>query len=167
MGLCESCFEKPNDNYGSDGPHDTDPLLNPSARPAAPQSFGETHIKTLISQQKGDEQSSISRIINITESNVIDVTQVGGKGIEQHEYHDKARQYSNRISAVLSGSYKTKMFKPFLPIGVSAPQPILASQPILFADVELITNATAEAAKAMREVRVDHREDLIAHFTVQ
>ena len=43
--------------------------------------------------EKGDEQSVMARILHENARDVIDVASNETTPIEQHEYHDRARQY--------------------------------------------------------------------------
>lgn len=168
MGCCESCLGNSNKDYDGDGPRETDPLINPANGQTPHHQFGEPHTtpKEPIQQPKRDEQSALSRILHKTASDTVDVSATEGRGIEQHEFHDKARQYSNRVNMVLASSGSKRQLKVSLPNGVTAPQIVLASQPISLADIELITTAALKASQAMKEVRVEHKEDLVVPFNV-
>lgn len=97
---------------------------------------------------------------------MIDVAATETQGMEQNEYHDKARQYSNRVNQVLASSSRGRQYKLPVPNGVSAPQIVLASQPISTADIDLISSAALKASQVMKHVRVEHKEDLVVPFGV-
>jgi len=168
MGCCESCLNGASKDYDADNPRETDPIISNANGQSPPQSFGETHIHSQpsVPQPKGDEQSALTRILHKTASNVIDVSAVEGRAIEQHEFHDKARQYSNRVNMVLASSGRAKHYKPPLPSGVAAPTIVLSSQPISVADIDLITTSAAKASQALKSVKVEHKEDLVVPFGV-
>lgn len=169
MGCCESCFSADRNEFDEDGPRETDKLINPANGQTQPESFGETHVTPQASSsqhKKGDEQSALSKILQDTASNVIDVAGVEGRGIEQHEYHDKARQYSNRVNMVLSSTGRGKKYRTQLPPGAPSVMTELSGPPISVADIELIKTAALAAALAVKGIAVDHKEDLVVPFGV-
>uniref|UniRef100_A0A8C5ZXJ3 Ragulator complex protein LAMTOR1 n=1 Tax=Marmota marmota marmota TaxID=9994 RepID=A0A8C5ZXJ3_MARMA len=82
-----------------------------------------------------DEQALLSSILAKTASNIIDVSAADSQGMEQHEYMDRARQYSTRL-AVLSSSLTHWKKLPPLPSLTSQPHQVLASEPIPFSDLQ-------------------------------
>lgn len=167
MGCCESCFGNQEKGYETDEPRETDRLINPANGQPPHQHLGESQtVPKEPLQPKRDEQSALSRILHKTASDTVDVSATEGRGIEQHEFHEKARQYSNKVNMILASSGKGRQLKASLPNGVSAPQIVLASQPISLSDIELITTAAQKASQAMKEVKVEHKEDLVVPFGV-
>ncbi|KAG2456627.1 LTOR1 protein, partial [Polypterus senegalus] len=71
---------------------------------------------------------------HVTGRNIIDVAAADSQGMEQHEYMDKARQYSSKL-AMLSNSLSLK--KPsLLPSLTNQPHQVLASDPVSYSDVQ-------------------------------
>uniref|UniRef100_A0A8C6XPT9 Ragulator complex protein LAMTOR1 n=1 Tax=Naja naja TaxID=35670 RepID=A0A8C6XPT9_NAJNA len=68
-------------------------------------------------------------------SNIIDVSAADQQQMEQHEYMDRARQYSTRL-AVLSSSLTHWKKLPLLPSLTNQPHQVLASDPVPFADLQ-------------------------------
>ncbi|KAK1130832.1 ragulator complex protein LAMTOR1 [Acipenser oxyrinchus oxyrinchus] len=64
--------------------------------------------------------------------------------MEQHEYMDKARQYSTRL-AVLSNSLSQKKTAP-LPSLTSQPHQVLASEPVPYSDIQQVAKIAAYRA---------------------
>lgn len=110
-----------------------------------------------------NEQSALDKILQRTARNVIDVS-VESNLVEQTEYQERARQYSNRINMVV-GSSRLRQ-KTNLPNSLIAPQSVLAGKPISLNDVQLITNAAEKAAKCIKEIKVQHKENLVVPFGV-
>lgn len=74
--------------------------------------------------------------------------------MEQHEYMDRARQYSTRL-AVLSSSLTHWKKLPPLPSLTSQPHQVLASEPIPFSDLQQVSRIAAYAYSALSQIRVD------------
>lgn len=117
------------------------------------------------SQKTGDEQSALNRILHQTASDVIDVSAIDSQTMEQHEYMERARQYSNRVAVACASSHKFRA-GPALPQGVAAPQVVLAANAVSLADIQLVTTAAQEASNAVSEIKMRHKEDLVVPFGV-
>lgn len=168
MGCCFS-NEEEKDPYANAEPDEntrllSDPVSNSVPRTVVGDNYSSS--QTHQNQQRGDEQSALAKILHKTARNVIDVATIDAQTVEQHEYHDRARQYSNRLTMVFSGPGRSKNYRPSLPNGVSAPQIVLSSQPISLSDIQMITTAAEKASKAYKEVKVHHKEDLVVPFGV-
>nr|KAF6324716.1 late endosomal/lysosomal adaptor, MAPK and MTOR activator 1 [Myotis myotis] len=83
----------------------------------------------------------------------------------QHEYMDRARQYSTRL-AVLSSSLTHWKKLPPLPSLTSQPHQVLASEPIPFSDLQQVSRIAAYAYSALSQIRVDAREELVVQFGI-
>ncbi|XP_076468471.1 ragulator complex protein LAMTOR1-like [Babylonia areolata] len=163
MGCCFSSDE--DKTTGSQEPHERSPLLDPNPNVAAPIPGTQPGQAYTQEREKGDEQSAMARILTQNAQAVIDVAS-NETLIEQHEYHDRARQYSSRLKMLLANSGKQGMYKLALPNGITTPQSVLAAPPVSPAEIQLICNASEKFSKAVRDVRVQHREDLVVSFGV-
>ncbi|KAL8616813.1 hypothetical protein ACOMHN_017850 [Nucella lapillus] len=141
-------------------------LLDPTLGSTSIQSHGhhEDH-QYRQENEKGDEQSVMARILHQNARDVIDVASADST-IEQHEYHDRARQYNTRLKMLLSSSGKRGACRLSLPGNVTSPQSVLAAPPVSPSEIQLISNSTEKMSKAMRDVRIQHREDLVVSFGV-
>jgi len=117
------------------------------------------------SNQKGDEQSALNRILHQTATNVIDVMAIDAHNLEQHEYMDRARQYTQKLATANMKSIYTQK-RPCLLKDVPAPERILTAELTPMSDLHLISSAADKAAKALTEVKVEHKDDLVVQFGI-
>ncbi|XP_013380251.1 ragulator complex protein LAMTOR1-like isoform X4 [Lingula anatina] len=138
------------------------PVSNNVSRPVTSDSFPSPQNHA---SQRGDEQSALNRILHQTASNVIDVAAIDARSMEQHEYLDKARQYSSKLTMLCN---KTPIpSRPHsLPSGVGNPHAILSAPPLSQADIQFITQVADRTAQTLKEIKVKHKEDLVVPFGV-
>ncbi|PVD35150.1 hypothetical protein C0Q70_06431 [Pomacea canaliculata] len=141
-------------------------LLDPQSTSLAQPSQGNRQGAQYSQENdKRDEQSALANILHQNAKDVIDVTSQEAIIIEPNEYNDRTRHYSLRLKG-LSISGKAGSYRLGLPNGITAPQMVLAAPPISPAEIQMITHLAEKASKAMREVRIQHREDLVVSFGV-
>ncbi|EGW14363.1 RhoA activator C11orf59-like [Cricetulus griseus] len=131
-------------------------LLDPSSTPTKALNGAEPNYHSLPSART-DEQALLSSILAKTASNIIDVSAADSQGMEQHEYMDRARQYS-------SLTHWKKL--PPLPSLTSQPHQVLASEPIPFSDLQQVSRIAAYAYSALSQIRVDAKEELVVQFGI-
>ncbi|XP_041358004.1 ragulator complex protein LAMTOR1-like [Gigantopelta aegis] len=164
MGCCFSNDDEK--DLGVSSPNERTPLLDPARTDHIQPVPGHTHGSPYEQPgKKGDDQSALNRSLHQMARDVVDVTS-DSQPLEQPEYHDRARQYSNRLNMVLSGSGRSRIHRPSLPNGTTVPHQVLSAPPVSLTDVQLITSVTEKVAKAMKDVKVQHREDLVVPFGV-
>lgn len=117
------------------------------------------------SLQKGDQQSALNRILHQTATNVIDVSALDSHNLEQHEYVDRARQYSSKLTKA-SISVAGGDSRPCLLADISAPEKVLAADFLPVNDLQTISTATENAYKALHKIKVEHKEDLVVQFVI-
>lgn len=84
--------------------------------------------------------------------------------MEQHEYMDRARQYSTRL-AMISGSAQGKRAST-LPTLTNQPHQVLASEPVPYSDIQQVSKLAAYASSALSQIKVDAKEDLVVQFAI-
>ncbi|XP_032114844.1 ragulator complex protein LAMTOR1 isoform X1 [Sapajus apella] len=129
------CYSSENEDSDQDR-EERKLLLDPSSPPTKALNGAEPNYHSLPSART-DEQALLSSILAKTASNIIDVSAADSQGMEQHEYMDRARQYSTRL-AVLSSSLTHWKKLPPLPSLTSQPHQVLASEPIPFSDLQQV-----------------------------
>lgn len=130
------CYSSENEDSDQDR-EERKLLLDPSSTPTKALNGAEPNYHSLPSART-DEQALLSSILAKTASNIIDVSAADSQGMEQHEYMDRARQYSTRL-AVLSSSLTHWKKLPPLPSLTSQPHQVLASEPIPFSDLQQVS----------------------------
>ncbi|XP_032076099.1 ragulator complex protein LAMTOR1 [Thamnophis elegans] len=159
MGCCYS-----SENEASDQGEESKPLLPPASSPPNKSMNGMESCCTLPSART-DEQALLSSILAKTAINIIDVSAADQQQMEQHEYMDRARQYSTRL-AVLSSSLTHWKKLPLLPSLTNQPHQVLASDPVPSADLQQVSRIAAYAFSALSQIRVDAKEELVVQFGI-
>ncbi|KAF4104444.1 ragulator complex protein LAMTOR1-like [Onychostoma macrolepis] len=150
------CFSSDQDN--SKKPLIPDPNLN-----AVTTNGSEQNADSLPSNRT-DEQALLTTILQRTALNIIDVSAVISQGLEQHEYMDRARQYSTKLG-VLSSSLSQKKPVP-LPSLTSQPHQVLAADLVPYADLQQVSKIAAYAYSAISQIKVDAKEELVVQFAI-
>ncbi|KAK1786092.1 hypothetical protein P4O66_017829 [Electrophorus voltai] len=159
MGCCYS--SETESSHGDGDEHK--PLIthpNPESKPLN----GTERSPASLSSARTDEQALLSSILIKTAMNIIDVSAADSQGMEQHEYMDKARQYSTKL-AVLSTTLCQKKPAP-LPTLTSQPHQVLASDLVPYADVQQVCKIAAYAYSAISQIKVDVKEELVVQFAI-
>ncbi|XP_074651473.1 ragulator complex protein LAMTOR1-like [Tubulanus polymorphus] len=115
--------------------------------------------------QKGDEASTLSRILLQTANNVIDVSAIDTHNLEQQEYFDRVKHYKTRVEMICSNSHRMRSTST-LPNAGAPPHVILSAPPVSLTDIQFITVAAEKASNALKDVKVHHIVDLVVPFGV-
>lgn len=167
MGCCFSNDDDKNSQNGDVNERSRllgNPVSNNQARSSSHDDYGH-HGPYGHSTQKGDEQSQLSRILHQTATNVIDVSALDAHNLEQHEYMDRARLYSQKIATSSTKFYQSGR-ESWLLSDVPAVDRILNAEPVPPSDLELINAIARKASKAIDDIRVEHKEDLVVQFGI-
>ncbi|XP_065136503.1 ragulator complex protein LAMTOR1 [Paramisgurnus dabryanus] len=158
MGCCYS-----SDNDTSSEDEQQKPLIPDPNQERKPTNGMERNTDNLLSKRT-DEQSLLNGILQRTALNIIDVAAVDSQGMEQHEYMDKARQYSTKLE-VMSRSLSQKKPVP-LPSLTSQPHQVLAADLVPYTDVQQVSKIAAYAYSAISQIKVDAKEELVVQFAI-
>ncbi|XP_063228396.1 ragulator complex protein LAMTOR1 isoform X3 [Bacillus rossius redtenbacheri] len=171
MGCCYSCKDEGSSQVG-DPNEQTRLLQDPVQNVAIPRwvAFSSVPVDDFIPRypnslsKKTDEQSALTRILQKTASSVIDVAALESHTLEQHDFLDRVRQYSQRLQS--SGRWAAPARAPCLLADIPAPEKLLAAEPLGAADLQLITAAVKKCNMAISSITVDHKEDLVVPFRI-
>ncbi|KAK6317836.1 hypothetical protein J4Q44_G00111270 [Coregonus suidteri] len=157
MGCCYSSESETTEQ----DPDERKPLIphpNPDSKPLNGTEWSSASVPSA----RTDEQALLTSILTKTALNIIDVSAADSQGMEQHEYMDKARQYSTKL-ALLSNSLSQKKPLP-LPSLTSQPHQVLDLVPDL--DVQQVSKIAAYAYSAISQIKVDAKEELVVKFAI-
>ncbi|XP_062983425.1 ragulator complex protein LAMTOR1 [Elgaria multicarinata webbii] len=160
MGCCYS-----SENEASDQGEESKPLLPPASSPPNKSLNGTEPNCYILPSARTDEQELLSSILAKTAINIIDVSAADQQQMEQHEYMDRARQYSTRLAMLSSNLMHWKKLPP-LPSLTNQPHQVLASDPVPFADLQQVSRIAAYAYSALSQIRVDAKEELVVQFGI-
>ncbi|XP_030633727.1 ragulator complex protein LAMTOR1 [Chanos chanos] len=156
------CYSSETESAEQDG-DERKPLIphpNPDSKPTnglPPNAASQPTTRT-------DEQALLTSIVTNTALNIIDVSAADSQGMEQHEYMDRARQYSTKL-AVLSSTVCQKK-PPLLPSLTTQPHQVLASDLVPYTDVQQVSKIAAYACSAISQIKVDAKEELVVQFAI-
>ncbi|XP_026082932.1 ragulator complex protein LAMTOR1-like [Carassius auratus] len=152
------CFSTGSNQDDSKKPLIPDPNLD-----RKPTNGSDRNADGLSSSRKND-QDLHAAIVQRTALNIIDVSAVISQGLEQHEYMDRARQYSTKVG-VLNRTWSQKKPVP-LPSLSSQPHQVLAADLVSNADVQQVSKIAAYAYSAISQIKVDAKEELVVQFAI-
>ena len=116
-----------------------------------------------------DEQSALSRILHDTATEIIDISAIEHTpGLEQQDYVERAAHYSKRLGAV-GGRIVAKHCDKGMAggeLGAAQVERVLASEPISQTDLAVITEIAMRMDRAVKEMEVENREELVVPFGV-
>jgi len=118
-----------------------------------------------------DELSALNVILQDTATEIIDIASIEHvQGVEQADYVEKAALYGKRMAQVgnqLVCRHKTDTAS-MVEVGgtVTALEGVMAGPPIQQTHLALITDVAAMMERAVAELEVDHREELVVPFGV-
>ncbi|XP_048348576.1 ragulator complex protein LAMTOR1 [Sphaerodactylus townsendi] len=161
MGCCYS-----SENEASSEGEESKPLLQPATSPPNKSLNGTESNCYSLPSARTDEQALLSSILAKTAINIIDVSAADSQGMEQHEYMDRARQYSTRLAMLSNSLMHWKKLPPLPGLLTNQPHQVLASDPVPFADLQQVSRIAAYAFSALSQIRVDAKEELVVQFGI-
>lgn len=173
MGCCFSSCREDDSSENAD-PNERTHLLADPVSNINTLHIQRVHSDDFLSQypnslpEKTDQISALNRILQETANNVIDVAALGAHNLEQHEYVERMKHYTQKLQTVAAVSHKwvQPRANPCLLVDIPAPDSLLAAAPISPSDYVLIKSTAEKATLALDDLKVEHKEDLVVPFNI-
>uniref|UniRef100_A0A3P9GWQ8 Ragulator complex protein LAMTOR1 n=1 Tax=Oryzias latipes TaxID=8090 RepID=A0A3P9GWQ8_ORYLA len=156
------CYSNEDENTSQD-PDEIKPLI-PHPNPISKPPNGTDWINPSVPSARTDEQAILTSILVKTAQNIIDVSAADSVVMEQHEYMDKAKQYSTKLTAVNTSLPQKKALA--LPSLTTQPHQVLASDLVSYSDIQQVSKIAAYAYSAISQIKVDAKEELVVQFAI-
>ncbi|CRK87968.1 CLUMA_CG001754, isoform A [Clunio marinus] len=127
--------------------------------------ISEEDIEYASSLPKRDEQTALNRIVQETNSNIIDVSALDTHLLEPSEYNDRVKLYAQRIAHQWNSiQYLDTKYNGLLK-DVPNADVLLASNPKV-EEINMIKNFVKDAAQAINEMKVENNDELVVPFLI-
>ncbi|GAB0090021.1 Winged helix-like DNA-binding domain superfamily [Sergentomyia squamirostris] len=140
-----------------------DPVSNSPAIRQVTDDFTSEYPSSL---PKKDEQTALSRIVQETASNIIDVAAMDMHNLEPQEYSDRVKLYSHRLAQQWSNVNHPRTGPRGLLKDIPNPEEMLSTSPISITDLQMMRSTAQLANAAVLDIKVEHTEDLIVPFQI-
>ncbi|XP_028405629.1 ragulator complex protein LAMTOR1-like [Dendronephthya gigantea] len=158
------CFSNDEVNGQTNKDNERTPLIKDGTgapQTTYPQAISDGPTEKSGSFNQSDQQSMLSRILNQTANNVIDVTTVEPHSLEKGEFMERTKQYQHYDN---TGSSSSRIPPDNLPPGTAAPQVVLAAEPVSKQDINLVKNFSEQNSSALRNFEVSGGEPFVVQF---
>ncbi|XP_076360044.1 ragulator complex protein LAMTOR1-like isoform X2 [Tachypleus tridentatus] len=136
-------------------------LSNPtSGSTSLGPSEGYTRIPYVLSEK--DKQILLDRLLQEVHEKMVNVTDTPYIPLGQKEFMDRARQYRREVASNVVDF--THPEKPPVFVDFETPEAGLSVAPIPQKDLKLLNEACDNVLMAVKEIKVEHREDLVVPY---
>ncbi|KAG5669903.1 hypothetical protein PVAND_000193 [Polypedilum vanderplanki] len=124
----------------------------------------ENEISTSFPTREKDEQTALSRIVQETNSNIIDVSALDTHHmLEQSEYNDRVKLYNQRLAQQWNNIPVPELGYNGLLKDMPNPEILLNFNPTT-EELAIAKNFVKEAAQAINDMKIDNQDDLVVPF---
>ncbi|XP_067140324.1 ragulator complex protein LAMTOR1-like [Centruroides vittatus] len=158
MGSC--CTKEEEASQIEDAADERKRLLENPVSGGDTKHYGTSDKKMSNIPNKSDDDT-LCRIVKQVEVNVIDVPAL--KSMEEsRDFMDKAEKYTQRLSSTVPSFTSNK--KSCLLEDIPVPEEVLSKNPVSPVEKEMMNNVVDKTLNALKEIKIDHKEDLVVPF---